>query len=48
MHIDEYLPPALMQFGVSKTGGSTYEYALIGALVAVVCLILILALRIGS
>jgi Flp pilus assembly pilin Flp len=44
MHRDEHLPPALVHFLMGRTGASSYEYALIAALVGVVGLILFLAL----
>lgn len=44
MRLDEYLPPALMRFLREESGISFTEYALMASLIAVVCVIALLAL----
>jgi Flp pilus assembly pilin Flp len=45
MHLDEYLPPALIYFLKEEAGASFAECALVALLIAVVCAIALLALR---
>ncbi len=44
MRLDEYLSPALVHFWREETGVSFIEYVLVASLIAVVCVIAILAL----
>ena len=43
MRLDEYLPPALVRFLGEESGISFTEYALVASLIAVVCVIALLA-----
>ncbi|MFC3108596.1 Flp family type IVb pilin [Undibacterium arcticum] len=47
MRLDEYLPPALTRFLREEEGTSFTEYALVVSLIAVVCVIALLALGKG-
>lgn len=47
VHLDEYLLPALTRFLREDAGTSFTEYALVASLIAVVCVIALLALGKG-
>lgn len=47
MHLDEYPPPSLVHFLRGEAGVSFAEYVLVAALIAVVCVIALLALGKG-
>lgn len=44
MHFIDFLPPAFVVFLEGKAGGSLYEHALAWSLVAVVCVLVVIAL----
>ncbi|WP_182915616.1 hypothetical protein [Massilia cavernae] len=44
MYFLEQLPPAFVDFLEGKSGGSLYEYALAWSLIAVICVLAIIAL----
>lgn len=48
MRLDEYLPPTLACFLREEGGVSFTEYALVVSLIAVVCVIAVLALGKGT
>lgn len=48
MHIDEYLPPSFTHFLRRESGASFTEYALVASLIAVVCVIALLAIGKGT
>ena len=48
MRSDEYLPAALTHFLREESGVSFAEYALVASLIAVVCVIALLALDKGT
>lgn len=48
MRLDEYLPPALTRFLREDAGVSFTKYALVASLIAVVCVIALLALGKGT
>lgn len=43
MYLLDFLPPAFVDFLNGKAGGSLYEYALAWSLVAVICVLAIIA-----
>lgn len=43
MYFPDFLPPALVDFLNGKAGGSMYEHALAWALVAVICVLAVIA-----
>ena len=48
MRLNEYLPPILKRFLREETAASFTEYALVASLIAVVCVIALLALGKGT
>ena len=48
MRLDEYPPPSLAHFLRGEAGASFTEYALVASLIAVVCIIALLALGKGA
>lgn len=44
MYFLDFLPPALTDFLDGKAGGSLYEHALAWSLVAVICILAVIAL----
>jgi hypothetical protein len=48
MRLDEYLPPSLVYLLREEAGVSFIEYALVASLIAVVCVIALLALGKGT
>lgn len=45
MRLEDFLPPAITSFLKAEGGTSFSEYALVAVLIAVVCIIAVLALR---
>jgi Flp pilus assembly pilin Flp len=48
MYLLQMLPPAVLAFLKCQSGASIYEYALVASLVAVIGVIVLVALGVGS